>query len=461
MEKTLIYQIGRLDTNVFQKQKFHIDDTEVEAPLTSFAIQKAIQFLGKEADVFLFYPISLPFNKSLLANEMFAKSAPTALVQRIGEILQGPDHYLQRPEEFFSSHPHTRLATGHRIIHSIGSFQSDSLENPTISFDQCYYSDIVFEMLLKVIEDFLGKIGIDRVIFDISSGHNIYVSALMEAARYFNLWLNMRYLANPKDIPAIEIAFSDPIIGSRELYRIHFEPMAIKAFFDAPIGTHDVRDYNLSRSIFPLKEQRAEKRLLQDLLERFLVIFSSVKNNTPMYVYHAGYHDVGKIDELSGRLFNYISKMLFKKYDESPGLDKKNYLKAILSLSLYSGLSRLFSSKGITKYDPDKGVNLKVLENGFVSIYKSLGLNLNDAILRHEVDLLRRDSRKISGQWMMVLSLIKEFSEEPGSPVKRNFFAHAGFESHVTECKIEEGELFLRYKAESIDTIKGWLISSV
>jgi CRISPR-associated protein Csx1 len=47
------------------------------------------------------------------------------------------------------------------------------------------------------------------------------------------------------------------------------------------------------------------------------------------------------------------------------------------------------------------------------------------------------------------------------TPQKRNFFAHAGFEGNITECRILNGKIYLRYKDNFEKTIKGWLKESV
>ncbi len=45
-------------------------------------------------------------------------------------------------------------------------------------------------------------------------------------------------------------------------------------------------------------------------------------------------------------------------------------------------------------------------------------------------------------------------------PNKRNFFAHAGLEQNATQFRIEDGSLFLRYKADCNENLKNWLKES-
>jgi len=188
--RILIYQIGRLDTNAFQKQSFNIGGKEYASVLSSFALREFIHSKDEKAEVYLIYPISLPFNKALLKSKQLAEDVPIGFLKKISDILSNPMQYLEKPAEFFASHPHNSEATKFTMIHSIGSFETNSTDYPTVFLNKCYYSDIVLEILNLVIKDFVDNQKVERVIFDISSGQNVYVLALTEAARYFCAWLN-------------------------------------------------------------------------------------------------------------------------------------------------------------------------------------------------------------------------------------------------------------------------------
>ena len=90
-----------------------------------------------------------------------------------------------------------------------------------------------------------------------------------------------------KEVPAIEIAFSDPIIvGNKSAKnKIHFEEQAVKSFFTSPIKYDDIQSYRLSRIIYPEKDQKESKNRIQSMLESFVLTFSSIQNNTPLAIY--------------------------------------------------------------------------------------------------------------------------------------------------------------------------------
>jgi len=202
------------------------------------------------------------------------------------------------------------------------------------------------------------------------------------------------------------------------------------------------------------------KRQLHNVLERFLAIFSAIKDNTPLFVYHSGYDTDGAIDSLSIKFNEYVMNQLFESYMESPGLDKESYIKVILSLAFYYGLVNLLRSNGVEKYNHTAGIELQELKRSFEPIYETLGLTLNKAILSHETERLSKEENKITSEWMKVLSLLRGDQEKVSSPNKRNFFAHAGFESNVTECQATKGKVFVRYDDKYRETIKKWLCFS-
>lgn len=76
---------------------------------------------------------------------------------------------------------------------------------------------------------------------DISSGHNIFVSAILEAVRFFSTWAGLRNWIYITKRPEICLAFSDPILGgaSKE-YKIHQEKNRIDGVFEQLLADNEI-----------------------------------------------------------------------------------------------------------------------------------------------------------------------------------------------------------------------------
>lgn len=463
MKHTIIYQIGRLDRNVFDICRFVVEDEQFDTSLTSFAIRDFIKQEGKAPLFILIYPVSLPFNTFLLNNQT---SFPPEFMKEIEATLNDPEGHLKDPQAFFKHHPHTEEADDLFVTHSLGIY---STHQSPISFD-CHYQDILLEMLLDMVDRYLPFLDVDtpepiEYIIDISSGHNIYVSALLEAARQFGVWLQLAGWHNKAIIPEIKVAFSDPILpGQDVLHTIHFDELKVRSLFSSPITNNDVSNFTLSRRVFPDESERREKGRLQGFLERFLIVFSAIKNNTPLAIYQFGFDEGDATLNVLKDFILYTRKRLFSSYLKSPALDKDTYLKVLLTLGFYYGLGRMLKERGPENLG-DNGWNIQDIKKSFYKIYQTFGLNLNVAVLGNEINqILEASNRlndKISGQWHDLFILLNPTKNQfDTKPNKRNFFAHAGLEQNATQFRIEDGSLFLRYKADCNENLKNWLKES-
>jgi len=456
MRRAIIYQIGRLEQNAFEKIKFVIKEKEFDAYLSSFAIRDYLQKDGFEPEVVLIYPVSLPFNRSLTNNDKIISSCGSECYEYLKYAFNNAYDYLKNPDELFKSHPYSKETENFVVIHSLGQYETPSCR---IDFD-CEYSDIVIHILIDMIKRFISnERKYEKIIADISSGHNIYVSAFIEALRYFAVWLQLYNYGQEKDAPEIEIAFGDPVIpGVGSKYAIHFEGQSIKAFFSSPVSNDDISNNKLSRSIYPEKDKRHMKGQLQSILEGFVITFSSIKNNTSLVIYHTGYHSEDDILNTLKELLENTEKRLKEKYINSPKLKKNNYLKAFLVCGFYSGLSGLLKKEKVS-FENNQHISIQTLLDSFRNIYRAFGLTLNETILGNEVDKLKKDIKEDT-DWTSLIGLLYSGDKRNTRPQKRNFFAHAGFEGTLTECKRYEGSIYLKYNNRYYNTIKKWLMES-
>lgn len=455
MSQAIIYQIGRLDTNVFKKIKFFIEKNTFETTLSSFAIRDFLkEKKSYNSKIILIYPVSLPFNPSLINNELFKSSCPEKCYELLKQVINNPQEYLKDPSIFFKEHPHTKIANSFKIIHSLGEYKT---LHKTFKFES-HYSDIVIMILIDMIKNYLQHSDeIEKIIIDISSGHNIYVSALIESFRYLGTWIKL-YNWDDQN-PQLEIAFSDPITQINDnLYKLHFEKQSIKAFFSPPITKNDINNYKLSKAIFPENNQREHKNSIQSMLEGFAKTFSAIKNNTPLTIYEFGYHYVDNLKETLNTFIDHIEKKLNESYEKTPNLNKEDNLKVLLTCGFYIGLSKVLNTNGITKSET---IEIKDIRKKFNTIYKIFNLDLNDIILGNEVDKIIKGINK-NTDWILLLDVFYKGNKKETKPQKRNFFAHAGFEGSITELKKQEQNIYLRYiNNRNKDTIEKWLKESI
>ncbi|MDI1471304.1 CRISPR-associated CARF protein Csx1 [Thermodesulfovibrio sp. 1176] len=439
-----LYQIGRLDRGVVNNEKvrFSIEKKFFESELSSFALK---EHLGDKAKCVLIYPVSLPFNKGLLIDT----TETDEFKKRLKSANENPVEYFKNPKKFFKAHPHTKIANDFIVIHSIGEFEKQVFEG---SFD-----DIVLEIFIDLVERYF-KDGIKELYIDISSGLNIYISALLEAVRHFSIF---QKLGSWQDSLSVKLVFSEPIIGSSKSNYTIFKDyeLKFKVFFSSPITKADLENFNLSRNI--AKEDRTLKNKIQEMLKKFALSYSAIKNNTPLVVYSFEFHKEDDIKDLILQIVEDLKNKLYSDWQKSPQVEKNEYLKVFLALSFYMGIMRILKENSVQYKDC---VSLAEIENNFSSIYQQFEMPLNEQLLKHEISNLTRPDKetrqtiidKAKEEWQS----LSEFLPGEGIFHSRNFIAHAGFERTVTEVKKLENKIYLRYKNDSLEKIKDALIKA-
>lgn len=439
-----IYQIGRLESRM-QPLEFLIEDKALNFELSSVALKNHFK---NNVKLILIYPVSLPFNKNLIDSK---SNLEDSFKSKINKILENKKAYFENPYEFFKLHPHTSYADDFALIHSLGEYEGEVFEGK--------FDDIVLEILIDLIERHLNC-PITELYVDISSGHNIYVSAMLEAVRHFSIFHKLSTWDTNNF--SIKLTFSDPIIGSsKQKFEIHRDyELKYKAFFSSPITRNDLACFNLSRKI--AEENRELKRKIHNMLEKFAFCYSALKNNTPLFLYH---YDFDREEDIKSLVLEIIEKLkveLFKDWKSSPSVDKNEYLKVLFSLSFYIGIIRILLKHQIyAKYEAE----IDEIKEKFAQIYKYFGLDLNREILGHEISNLKRKDKndgttlieRASENWQS----LSDFIYGEGEFQNRNFIAHAGFERTVTEIKKHDNKLHVKYKADSINKIKRTLLEAL
>jgi len=443
----VIYQIGRLDTNITNKIKFKLEDITYGEFLSSFALKKYI----KNASLVLIYPISLPFNKNLCQEK---SKLPRDFKKEIETIIKNPKRYFETPEEFFKKHPHTEEADSFILIHSIGDYENQKFEGN--------FYDIVFKIFLDMVKRYLEK-PFKALFVDVSSGHNIYISALLEATKHFSVFSQLSNWYEKEKIPEVYLAFSEPIIGSSaQEYTIYWEPTKFIAFFSSPVKYNDISNYQLARDI--ARENRELKRKIQDFLENFSITFSSIKNNIPLSLYHFPHHKSEEIKNFIFEIISLIQKLLRTNWKVSSNISYKNFLNLLLSLSLYMGITEVLDKENIQEYNQENGLSLSEIKRKFTfkknNLFRYFNLSNNFQYVGTEINNIEGKLKENESQeWQL---LYKFISGRNRSLHKRNFFAHCGFEENITQIrKGKNDRIFIRWVKNKRRQIRKMLIEEI
>ncbi len=275
--KNLIIQVARLDRNYNQELLFSYQTDEGKKldgkyTLTSlFWKDKVLAEQKEETEILFIVPISLPIqNVENSSDEYLTK------VNNINTI-----DYLQTPDPIIKEHPHIK-DNKYLIVNSIGKFiKKDKQTQKTQTFHfQSKLEDITIQILSKLLVDYVD---VEKVYVDVSSGHNIYITAMLNAINKFIPISNIfNGLKNNLNVFTI---FSDPITNPNEIkeFSIHKSEINAKFFFEIPYKIKKGNDLNditkIIRYILQPTSNSHQENLINDFFELyFQILFYSIKN---------------------------------------------------------------------------------------------------------------------------------------------------------------------------------------
>ncbi|MEO0241411.1 MAG: CRISPR-associated CARF protein Csx1 [candidate division WOR-3 bacterium] len=478
MKKKLIYQIGRLE-NITEKLEFKIEERQFSTYLSGLALKEYFQ--DKNTKYIILYPVSLllnfsAFNKLKDISEEIYKFKKEGL--KLFESSENRETFLKDPSKLYSLHPHSFLADDFVVIHSIGEYKGISF---SCSFEHLVF-DIFTDLFMRYIED-----PYDELYLDISSGHNIYVSALLEAGRLFLTLQRLQDLCCEK-LLKVFLIFSEPILPQKKgIYRIYKEhELKTKSFFfilEKPKQASFENAYaEFSKKICDLlSTDREFKRKLNRYLTNAYFFYSALKNNTPLVLYSWEYDELENVTDFLKEFTNILKDRLFENYKHTSINDFSDIKKVYFNLMLYLGMIKLFKKFGITKKDE---VNLAEIKRVFTlednNIYKFIDLTTNVTYLEHEINynfehklkdyIIKNKEDRETIEKLYSYRLLAEYipGERKSDHIdRRNFLAHCGFERLSVEIKLKdesnklfEEQVWLRYCEDKRSRIEEILLRS-
>jgi CRISPR-associated protein Csx1 len=463
----LIYQIGRLDSGAFNPIKFEVNGKDYTAQLSSFALRQSFLENGERSKVILIYPVSLFLNKSLLNEKATqTQNIPIDFKKVIESILYDKAerfNYLSNPYPYFAKHPHSKEADEFIVIHSIGQYEG-------INFSATL-EELILEIFIDMVKRYQDE-PFSELYLDISSGHNIYTSALLEAGRLFLTFYKLQNFNLKENGLKVFITFSDPIVAPYDrTFQVHKDfCLEVKTFFSFPEkptqkSLKDAYSKFAKDLVGENKELRPFKRQLNELFSHGYFFYSAIKNNCPLVLYTKPYHQEEEIDKGIADLINFVKQRIYSNYQATPGLKFDLFRKAFLMLSIYKGIVKVLKKYKIFKKEE---VGLEELARNFrdenQSLYNCFELKQNREYFSHEYsNTFEREGErggikdKIPEHYVLLRKLIKGESDE----IKpRNFLAHCGFERNCVYVRMQEARVFVKYGSEVLSRIEEILLST-
>lgn len=456
----VIYQISRVDQNILENKKFKINNEIYESPLSGFALKQYLKRCYENEDVklILIYPISLALNSRMLAIKDEKLKNFIKDIRLILEKEENYNNFLKNPKEIFKNHPYNdkNFADDFLVIHSTGCY-----ENKVFS---AKFDFIVFEIFCDIVKrysnDWKNEKDIE-IYIDVSTGQNIYMSAILEAVRKFIVYHKLQNWTKNKNL-VVKLSYSDPIIGTTASeFQIYFDyVLDVKAFFSSPIKKEDINNYVLAKKIATEDKNLTHK--IQESLKNFLISFSAFKNTIPLVLYNFKFDDISNLDSLILSLLNKCYSIFNQDWQNGSEIPTEDYIKVFFSLSFYKGLLEIMQKENIS-YTED-GVFLEEIEEKKDLFKKYFDLNIN--LLGSELNSLKERCR-VNGKTLIEVigdnndwHQLKKFVTGKEDFQPRNFVAHAGFERNVVYIKNEDNKLKLKYINEDKEKIQNALIKN-
>ena len=399
-----------------------------------------------------------------------------------------------------------------KIIPSIGYYKA--LEY-SIIYEGLKFNDIdlyLFLTLLDIINEY------NEIIVDVSTGHNIYTTALIRALRNiivaYKFSILDRYLLGQKyDDKNFFIAVAPPIGDPKATYIISEHKTSVPIFLRYPLDEERINTINIARILGVqgvliksddiLKDIANSFKFLKSYLKYGLKLHNAIKYNTPLVLYfhteilNGQEYSVNEVNKFINELRELIlaSLLRFKinviegnrqiRILRTHNIDRDLVLDTLLSIKITQSLLRFADT---IKYDMvySKGVPLSKLRERFIpkkqgikGIYdKFPELYLNEILLTRDLDEIEDVAQKLGEGKYIVLSRPftldeseetnnrgkeEEWSKPKRGDIRRNFFAHSGLLRQIVGIYKEKGEIYLKYDMNRKRTdinIDKWLLEA-
>ncbi|MEM2856223.1 MAG: TM1812 family CRISPR-associated protein [Candidatus Nitrosocaldaceae archaeon] len=339
------------------------------------------------------------------------------------------------------------------------------------TYNNIRYNGTPTNISLQIFADMIRR-SIDKncteIIIDLSTGYNLYVLSLFEAARFYTTY--MRLLSN-NDRHFVSYAISEHVLSANVKYKIYVEKLQTRTTFDLPeyhsltdcIETNDDNKEIIGRKFSCINTR------LKKIYANLRLAYNAIIYNTPLFLFS---NCIDSGDESNNRkivmdLCNFLDEILKDWKDIEL---KRSLYNLFLIVAMHNGIRYMLKDL-VNKIDDVQLDNLKK----FKSIYENLNLNLNWRLLDNAISEIECYKGCIPEEWKSYKEIMKSRLSNKAlregvenllddrnnrmkqSNSKRNFFAHAGLSYDTLQLRLDNGNILCRYDKEKIKEIQEWI----
>ncbi len=295
------------------------------------------------------------------------------------------------------------------------------------------------------------KIKPREVYVDASTGLNVYVLALVEAARRYLTYANLKWIVQGKKGARVVLVSSPPITRETTESRLEMEDIDVKAFFSLPRTNPGV--------LFRRSENQELYNKLKEILGNLKIAYNSLRLNAPLSFYTSELLNLEeRIEEVEEELMNLLQKKLQPEDFEYSDINGKGVANLFYIIAMYSSLQKFKATLKIPEVEEVRRVFSQIYTN------PELGLKANKYFLERDLNNLKEISENLKeGEEITLLELVNRNRPSPekvkgSKDQQRNFFAHSGLLYEYTLVRKHNSKLYLRWLPEGLDNIKKWLL---
>lgn len=441
MSKSVIVQIGRLDTRYRSKIKFQYNGKIGEAELSSDFLLNNEEF--ENTKQLIIFPKSIVFQDYLINSELLIES--DSFVKLLKEL--DVEEYLYNPKPILNNHPHVKTETDLLVLPSLGEYK---FKNKSIKL-QTSLDLITIQIYLYLIKAYANAED-EKIYLDISSGHNIYITALINAAhRYLPFVRFKRFLEDEKNKFSGYIMSSEPILpGANHPIKIDKSFFTAKAF-----NTFTYKDSvpicNLVKKVF--KEQDYYRELYDFVDKQYFLLHGAFTYGIPFLILLTNKDVLSKLfievgmNKMLSDFYDFVSENENEKFNTNE-VYSLTYAIA-LSHSVYTEFKEVIDAKQIEFEIEGAKLTNKLLKKAYSAVSELYGQP--DPAYNNEVINIFKDYTDVKPEGIDFYSgaQLKKLSNPTYKVSKvfdsRNYFAHYGCELNCFEIKVEKDKVITRY----------------
>jgi CRISPR-associated protein Csx1 len=413
------------DPRGYKTARYVIEGKEYREKFLALAVQR---WLNGDAKIIFFVPDSLVVRIEEDVNEAF-------------RLLKDKEKFRKRVVELLDGVEAEVL-----IIPSVGVYSGTY----TARFEGSVENTIVF-----MFKELIKRKIIDDIYADVSTGLNIYTTAMLEALRKFATYSKLKRILQGGSGASLKLAFVPQVLTEDQVVKVELHRFEVQAFFSLPkLSLRDICTDGTVKSKIGRKYNKLFREI-SDHLNTLRMAFNAIKYNTPLVFYHSDIINLDLDVQMIEREFMNVVEELealeeVVEHDDTivvkrPVLISRNIVNTFFAISMLSSIIDFW--RGLS--EPELDSILKT----FKGLYENLDLDVNSRFLERDVEGIKELVSGLEGEKLLLELEGSGKSKDP----KRDFFAHSGFLREITLVRKCGDKIILRYAPESAKYIRSWL----